>query len=431
MNKTPGWLAAALLVAVSTTHAADLSQVYQLAADQDRGIRAARADLEAVREAVPQSAALLRPQAQLKAGTGFSYADSDTGGSKDYANYNVRLEVAQSLYNRGNRLLQDQTANRVAQAEAGLVAAEQGLVLTTARAYFDVLGAQDNLEFVRAERAAIARQLDQTRERFEVGLIAITDVHEAQARYDLSLAQEIVAANQLDNAREALAEITGAAVEPLARLGEALPLSPPEPADVAPWVSDALRDNPAVTAAQLGVEVAREEVDIRAAGSGPTVDLVGGLSHSDTSGGGSGSAQGASISLQLTMPLTTGGRIESATRAATHELTAARERLEQQQRAVTRQTREAFRNVNAAVSQVHALQQALVSTQSALEATEAGFEVGTRTVVDVLNAQRELFRAQRDLAAARYGYLLSTLSLRLAAGSLTGETIASINALLR
>jgi len=431
MNKFHGWLAVSLLAIATAPQAADLQQVYQMAIEQDRGIRVARAELDATREMLPQTAALLRPQASLSGGVGYTLSDSDLRGSGNFGDYSAALNVSQSLYNRGNQLLQGQTANRVAQAEAGLAAAEQQLVLTTASAYFDVLAAIDNLEFARAEKTAISRQLDQTRERFEVGLIAITDVHEAQARFDLTMAQEIVATNRLDNAREVLVEITGRAFPQLAMLNESLPLNPPSPSAIESWVEAALRDNPGVIAARIGVEVARGEIAIRATADGPVLGINGSVSHSNTTNQGSGWSNGARVGLSFQMPLSTGGLNQAKVREANFNLTAAEEGLEQQRRSVTRKTREAFRNVHAAISQVQALQQALVSTLSALEATEAGFEVGTRTVVDVLNAQRELFRAQRDLAGARYGFLVSTLGLRLAAGSLNGEQIGSINGLLR
>ncbi|HEY5719769.1 MAG TPA: TolC family outer membrane protein, partial [Gammaproteobacteria bacterium] len=268
--------------------------------------------------------------------------------------------------------------------------------------------------------------------RFEVGLIAITDVHEAQARYDNVLFEEIRAQNDVDNAREALRVITAAYHGELADLAAELPLKRPEPGNIDDWVAAAQRDNLSLVAARHGVEVAREEIGIQRAAQLPTVDAIAAYAHSDDNADrlGRGRLDSGRVGLELNLPLYTGGAIDSRARQAEARFLQASELLEQARRSVERQTRDAYRNVNAAISGVEALRQAVVSNQSALDATQAGFEVGTRTIVDVLDAQRDLFRAQRDYDLARYAYVLSTLTLQQAVGSLGGDDVEQVNRLL-
>jgi outer membrane protein len=287
----------------------------------------------------------------------------------------------------------------------------------------------DNLRFAQAEREAIEQQLRQTRQRFEVGLTAITDVHEAQARYDLAVSEEIQAKNLLDTALEQLRELTGRTFEEFAKL-DGVPLAVPEPTDIDAWVNTALKQNLELLAADAQVEVARQESRRQRFQRYPTLDLEATYGHSenpvfrqDT--------EDKIISLQLNFPFYQGGLISSRTREAEQLYNQALALLEQQRRATTRQTRDAYLNVTSGIAQVRATRQALESTRTALEATQAGFEVGTRTAVDVLNSQREVYRAERDFARARYDYLLSTLQLKQAAGMLSEEDLQKVNALLQ
>ena len=402
-----------------------LTDLYDLAKQSDPQLRGAVAALEATREGSKQSRAVLYPDIRLTA----NIAENDEDSSPSYSSDGWTLSLTQPIYRRDRRIAVNQSDIATRQAELDFSAAEQSLIVRLSERYFDVLAAIDNLEFAQAEKKAIGRQLDQTKQRFEVGLIAITDVHEAQARFDLAVAQEIVAQNGLANARITLREVTGSFSGELEPLSETVPLIPPQPADVERWGSTAVEQNPTVTAARFGADASREEIRRLRSGHYPTLDLVASQSNSDIDGGSMGPRETdtTTLSLQLIVPIYQGGLVSSQTRQAEHRYNQALEGLEQQRRAVDRQTRNAYLGVVASISQVKALQQALVSSRSALQATEAGFEVGTRTIVDVLNAQRELFRARRDLARARYDYVLNSLRLKQAAGTLVESDLIQVN----
>jgi outer membrane protein len=354
--------------------------------------------------------------------------DSPTGArDDDFGSGSAAVQVTQPLFRKDRSIAVEQADDQVAQADADLATAEQDLIVRVTDAYFEVLSAQDTLTFTEADVKAIERQLDQAKQRFEVGLIAITDVNEAQARYDQARADAIVAQNNVDNALEALVEITGQPTGPLARLISNLPLDPPNPKDLDSWTNTALENNPGVVSAQFDADIAKKEIERQDAADLPTLDLVGSYGVSRTDARSGSDINDAVIGLQLAWPLYTGGGVAAATRQARFEYEAAQQVLEQRKRAVTTQVRNAYRGVLAQISRVRALEAAVVSAESALEATEAGFEVGTRTLVDVLDNQRDLFRAQRDLAVARYEYILNFLSLLQAAGTLGEDNIAKAN----
>ena len=418
--------------------AEDLLQVYALAQKNDPQLAAARASRDATFEARPLAKSQLLPSVSASADGTWqdqrifgSDSLSQLSNSGQYSSLGAGVNVVQPLYRRDRLKRLDQADSQVAKAEADYVSAEQALALRVAQAYFDVLGAQDNLGFAQSERTAIERQLDQAKQRFEVGLIAITGVHEAQARFDQSRADEIVAQNDLDDAWEALREIAGPdAVTQLAHLKPLVPLDPPAPAEIDEWSQTALQNNPAVQSAMEAAEAARKEIEVQRSGNYPTVDLVGGyqLARSDASR--SVDANTASIGIQLAMPLYTGGGVAAATRQAQYNFEAAQETLDQQRRAVDKEVRNAYRGVTASIEGVKALEASMVSAQSALDATMAGFDVGTRTMVDVLNAQRDLYGAKRNHARARYLYVLNLLTLEQAAGTLDVEDLQRVNAWL-
>jgi len=296
-----------------------------------------------------------------------------------------------------------------------------------------VLAAQDNVTFAKAERKAIARQLDQTNERFDVGLIPITDVHEAQASYDLSIADGIDADNTLLSAYEGLREVTGKYHGVLAALIANTPLPSPDPDNIERWVEVALNENLNVQATQFASENLRHAIDRAKSGHYATVDIVASQSNNVSGGGSLGGSEidSTALSLQFNVPLYQGGRIRSQTREALARLNEASQQLEQQRRSTVRQVRESYLGVLASISRINALKQAEKSSQSALQANEVGLEVGTRTTVDVLDARRILFRAKRDRARARYDYILNTLRLKQAAGALTNNDIREVNRWLR
>ena len=310
-------------------------------------------------------------------------------------------------------------------------AAEQDLIVRTAQAYFDILSAQESLEFANAETAAIGRQLEQAKQRFDVGLIAITAVHEAQAAYDQSRADLIQAENDLDNAREALYEITKSKLNRLAALDKNLVLSRPVPDNIEQWGSKALDQNLSVKAAEKATAIARSNVKVKQSGHLPSLDLVGSHSRNRYVDSLSSDTNNSSIGIQLTVPLFAGGAVNSQTRQARYDLEASQENLDKERRSVIRQVRDAYRGVLASISSVKALKASTVSTRSALEATEAGYEVGTRTIVDVLNSQRDLYRSLKNYANVRYNYIMSGLRLKQAAGTVSEQDLKQITAWLR
>lgn len=423
--------AAALIIGTGVAGAADLSAVYALAQQNDPGLRAAQAIREAALEARPLARSQLLPEIGLTGDISYSSRDVDgaIAGSydDDFGSGNAAVQLVQPLFRKDRQIQLDQADDQVAQADVDLTTAEQDLIVRVTEAYFGVLSAQDTLRFTEADVKAIARQLDQAKQRFEVGLIAITDVNEAQARFDQARADAIVAENSVDNAIESLLEITGTPTGPLAGLREGIMLDPPNPASLDEWTETALANNPSVISAQFDADIARKEVERQDAGDLPTLDLVGsyGLARSDSRVG--VDANDATIGLQLAIPLYTGGGVDAATRQARFQYNATQQVLEQRRREVKTQVRNAYRGILANISRVKALEATEISVQSALEASEAGFEVGTRTLVDVLDTQRDLFRARRDLAVSRYDYVLNFLSLLQAAGTLSDENVSTAN----
>jgi outer membrane protein len=432
-------LAAGLVGAVFALPAGaeDLLAVYHQAIQNDAQLQAAAAARDAARELKPQALSFVLPNIQGGAQTAMNTLRTDSastftpsGRARFNSNY-WQVQAVQPLFNWQLIAGLGQADALVRQAENQYSFAQQELMLRTADRYFGVLSANDNLQFAQAEKAAIGRQLDQAKQRFEVGLIAITDIHEAQARYDLTVAQEIEARNQVANAMEALREVTGTGYEALTPLAaDRLPLAPPAQADVEAWVKQGLELNPLVAAAGEAATAARKEIERQRAGHYPTLDATATYMDSSFNGSRQGSGydgEDTVYGLQMKLPLFLGGRTSSLVRQAQQQFREAQQRLEQQRRATSRGTRDAFLGVDAAISRVKALSQALVSNQSALEATELGYRVGTRTSVDVLDAERELFRAKRNLATARYDYVLNVLRLEQASGQLAEDDLARVN----
>ncbi len=418
------------LLASHTVSAVGLLEAYQQAAAGDPTLRQAGANRQASKEAKPQARALSLPTISASAEDDFNFGvgGSSTSGDSSFNGYNVNITLTQPVYNRNNQVQQRQADSVVNQADADYLSAQQDLILRVANRYFDVLARHDDLTFTLADKDAIDRQLEQAKRRFEVGLITITDVHEAQARFDLATADEIVARNNLADSQEALREVTGQYYEELSGLSERMPLNTPDPEDSESWATQAMQHNPQLQSAAFAVESARENVNLQKAGHYPTLDLVASSTHGDRSD--VGSAYNSSIGLQLSVPIYQGSAVLSQTREASFQHEASKEFLEGQQRAVVRQVRDAYRGLEAAISRVKALNQAQISNRSALEATEAGFEVGTRTIVDVLNSQRDLFRAQRDYSQSRYTYILNGLRLKQAAGQVNEADLQQIESWL-
>lgn len=408
----------ALALMASGSQAENLTEIYQLAASNAPQIRGAGAALEAARQTLPQSEANFLPSIDVG-------ADATTNSNSLLRDsQSASISLTQSVYNRANNVQRDSARNTIAQAQADFAGADQNLILDVASAYFTVLAAEDNLEFAEAEKESNARQLEQTRQRFEVGLIAITDVHESQAAYDISVAETIAAVNALNNSQEQLRELTGQYHKSLAKLDEKLPLVGPDPADPARWTEIALRQNPALISIQESTRLASQNVAAQQVTDYPTADIV--LQHSELNNG-SPAADGTSAILSLNYSLYDGKRTKANVSQARQLLQQSKEVYEQTRRATERQVRNAYRGVLSNISQAQALKQAVVSTKSALRAAEAGYEVGTRTTVDVLVARSSLFDALRNYARARYNYVLNALQLRQAAGTLSVEDLVKID----
>ena len=421
--------------------AADLHEIFKRGLTNDAAYAAARAAWQAAQEKLPQGLALLLPSAQLSGNT--QYNDRrldfratplvpDTPAQNDRFNSNsLSVSVTQPLYRAQNRIQYDQAKVQVAQADAQLSAAFQDLILRIAQAYFDILLAQDNVELAGAQKTAIGEQLAQAKRNFEVGTATITDTHEAQARYDLITAQEIAALNDLESRKRALQQIIGELAPSVTPLGPRFEPSDPSPATMEAWVDLALENSLQVQVRKAAEEFAAKEVERNRAAHHPTLDAVASYTNSATGSGiNSGPGQDTQtgvLGLQLAMPLFQGGAISSRVREAISNLERARQDLETARRTAALNTRQAFLGVTSGIAQMRALQSAVVSSQSQLDSTRLGQEVGVRTGVDVLNAQQQLFQARRDLAQARYNYILNSLRLKASSGRLAEDDVALVS----
>lgn len=405
--------------------AEDLLQVYRQSMESDPALKAAAASRQASQEAKPQARALLLPSVGVTASRGSTFGvvgvstGSDGGNTHSYA-----IGLTQPVYNRASQVQQRLAEETIKQADTDFNNAQNDLILRVAQGYFGVLAAIDNLTFATAEKNAFARQLEQANRRFEVGLATITDVYDAQARFDGAVSSEIDAINKLANARELLRQLTGQDYAQLDLLSERMPLALPNPNDPEQWVRMALDNNLTLRSAGFGVEQARENIQLQKAGHYPSLDLNANRADVDTAFTRTISSQ---VNLQLTIPLYSGGAVSSRSRQAAYNYEASRQNLENLQRDAVRTVRNAYRGQETSISQIKALDQTRVSTRSALEATQAGYEVGTRTIVDVLNAERNVYLAEREYAAARYSYIANFLVLKQAAGQLSEEDMVEIN----
>lgn len=469
------WLATLLASGLASSLASGdtLLQIYEKAVRSDPLVREAEANKLATQEGKPIARGSLLPQVNGRYNVSGTSSDGETvtslGNSAPVpriidtrdndANF-WSLELRQSVFRWDQWVKLSQSDKQSAQADVDYEAAQQDLAVRTAEAYFNVLAAEDTLTSEQAAKDAIGRQLEQAQKRFEVGLIAITDVQEAQAGYDQALAAEILAKRTLANQQEVLRTIIDESPPQLAKPGQEMPLVSPDPADENQWVDLAMRQNRSLISSQIGAEIAKDDVSIARTGHYPTVDFVATRNNTDNTGfsrspcvtspidncfDGNGDPipagtrlrsttgtdlENDSLSLQFALPIFTGGSTSARVQQAVYLHRAARERLERTARETERQTRDAYLGVMSDMSRVQALKQAFESAKTALKATEAGFEVGTRTTVDVLAARRTLFNAETNYLRSRYDYLINGLRLKQAAGTLTTEDIARIDGLL-
>ncbi|MGB0129894.1 MAG: TolC family outer membrane protein [Rhodocyclaceae bacterium] len=418
--------------------AADLLQVYRDALSYDAQYAAARAQLDAGREKLPQGRAGLLPTVVLNANTQWNDYDfkQPFPGPRKYNSNGYSVQLTQPLFHWQNWIQYDQGKLQAAQAETQFATATQDLILRVAQAYFDVLLAEDSLGVVGAQKTAISEQLEQAKRNFEVGTATIVDTHEAQARYDLVVAQEIAAANDLEVKRQALRQIIGKVPDSLLPLRDKVAIRPPEPKDLDQWVSAAEKDAFSVQVQQAALDIASREVDRNRAGHYPTLDLVASRNYvkqgaTVTSATPSATEYDSTVlGVQLAVPLYQGGLVTSRTREAAALREKALQDLESTRRASAQNARQAYLGVTSGLAQVSALEQALVSSQSALDSNKLGYEVGVRINIDVLNAQQQLYSTRRDLSKARYDTLLAQLRLKAAAGTLGEADLVAVNGLL-
>jgi outer membrane protein len=431
-------IAGLLISRPALAQAEDLLAIFERALQNDPVVKQAEAKKLSAGEIKNQSLAQLFPTVNATGGSGREWLHNKKAGvqtfrgptNQEYWNHTFNLNLTQPLFHWDYWVQLKQSDNQVAQAEATYQAELQNLIVRTTEAYFNVLSAQDNLSFTVAEKAAIAKQLEQAKARFDVGIIPITDVYEAQAAFDQTNANELEAANSLDNQKEALREIIGESEGLINPLGETLPLKKPEPNNLSKWDEIAEVNNLSIVAAFNQMEAARKDIDIQRSGHLPKLDLVGsyGVSDNNSAFGFRGDTQ--SIGVQLNVPLFEGGAVNSRTRQASYDYVAAKENLTAVKRSVKRQVNNTYRSVLTNISRIEALKTTVASATNSLEAAEAGFEVGIRTMVDVLGEQRNLYRAKRDLSRARYDYLVNTIKLKQTTSDLTQVDLEQINRLL-
>jgi outer membrane protein len=438
----------ASLMLVSTAHAVDLIGVYELAQANDAELRAAEQRLAAAGEAPIQARAALLPSIQGSVGRTLGRSRTTIAGTRldpndtDTESYSIQLR--QSIYDDANYGRLDRARAELLAADAQYAEAWQNFLLRVSERYFDVLTALDSVRFAQAEETALRRQFEQAEQRFEVGLAAVTDVHEARAVYDAAQARVILAENQVEDAREALREITGTLFDIYARLIDEVPLDGPDPAGVDAWIELALAASPRILQQRGQLEIAEADLRVARAGHLPSLALTGSwnrnvnnewVGRDPVTQQALASAElrneGWNVGLNLSVPIFQGFAVQSRRRQAGFSLSAADRVLDQTERAVIRQTENAFRAIVAGIREVQARRQALVSAESALEATNAGFEVGTRTIVDVLQSEQRFFQAERDYSRARHQFILNQLRLSQAAGQLEEEDLLRVNQLLR
>jgi outer membrane protein len=423
--------------------AADLLSVYRDAIAYDAQYAAARASLDAGREKLPQGRAGLLPSVNLSGNTTWNDIDSTLRNPQStdipfkYNSNGWTAQLSQPLFRWQNWASYKQSEFAVLQAEAGFGLAKQDLIVRVAQAYFDVLLAEESLATAQAQKVAISEQLESAKRNFEVGTATITDSQEAQARFDLTVAQEIAANNDLQVKQQALRVIVGKEPEALKNLRAGMQIGKPQPDDMNKWVDSAQNGSFAVLAAQAGLEYAIREAEKQRAGHLPTVDLVATYGRSSFSDGTSLTpsvgvdTKSTTIGIQVAIPIFAGGAVASRDREAVALREKAAADLENARRQAAQGARQAYLGVSAGLAQVKALEAALVSSQSALESNKLGYEVGVRINIDVLNAQQQVYSTRRDLAKARLDTLASVIKLKYSAGTLGEEDVQAINALLQ
>lgn len=433
-------LAAACLFSACAAGAIDLLSVYRLAREADPLFEASRHALAAGRERLPQARAVVLPSLNLTAGGDRQDGQSSFVGSgfmdRSVDSHNWHLQLSVPLLRASGWIGVGEARAQVQQAEVQFEQAEQDLMLRTCQAYFDVLNARDSVRVAEAQLKAVAEQLETARHRHKVGDATITDVHEARSRHDLARSQLVQALNDEEVKLAELERIVGPLAEPLAVLRRELALPQPEPADVGAWMDGAREHNPAVRERVAAAEAAQQAIGRERAAHLPTLDLTAGYGHSFSSGSMSSPAdvenrvKASTVGLQLTVPLYAGGGINSRVVEAVANQQRARAELDAARRQAAAQARQAYTGVTSGLSQVDALTSAVASSEDAVQANRIGYRIGTRIGIDVLNAEQQLYAAERDLAKARYDTIVQGMRLKAAAGLLAEADVAQVSALL-
>ena len=434
--------AASLATPGSLVWGADLLSIFREALVNDAVYASARSSLDAGREALPQGFAGLLPTISATANTVRNDVDVSprtpsaafVPGSRVFNTNGFSISLNQPLFRWTNWQTYEQSKLSVMQSEAQFAQAGQDLAVRVAQAYFDVLAAQDTLTVARAKKTAISEQLAQAKRNFEVGTSTIVDTNEAQSRYDLVIAEELAAGNDVEVRRPALLQIIGKSPGELSPLRTEVAIPPPQPAQIDKWVDAAETGNYAVKAQEAAAEVAKRTIEIQRAGHYPTLDLTAARNRSSQTGSATNNIgsdiTSTTIGLQLAIPIYAGGAVDSRVRQAIANREKARADLENQKRAAAQNARQFFLSVTNGLAQVRAFEAALTSSKTSLDSNKLGYEVGVRINIDVLNAQQQLFTTQRDLAKARYDTIVNSFRLKAATGSLTEEDVAAVNALL-
>jgi outer membrane protein len=441
MKKTLSTLIIAIASAMVTTNAQadDLLSVYQQALLNDTVVLKAQAQFDIVKEDIVQARSALLPQlsgyANYTDGERESY-DTDTSNTltTEFNSLGYGANLNMQLYHHDTWLRLGIAEKTAHQSDLSYQVAKQDLIVRVTQAYFALLSTKDDLTFAKAEKAAIARQLEQTKQRFSVGLTAITDVHEAQAQYDNAVTEEIRAENAIFSAEEELRVITNMYPKNLNVLNtERFSTSAPTPNSADEWQKAAEAKNLDLIASKVGIEIAKQSINSAKAGHYPTLDFNASYNNSDDETEtnsvniNSPTLNDYSVGVTLNVPIYSGGAIESSVRKAQSNFVLASQNLMQTHRSVVRTTRNAYNTVVANISAIKAFEQSVLSATKALEATEAGFEVGTRTIVDVLDSTRNLYNAKRNLSSNRYAYIQNVLLLKRAGGTITDADITAIN----
>lgn len=466
-------IAGSLLFLSNYSFADNLLKIYQLAKENDPVFLASEVTNEAADETVNQSLATLLPDINLSSAYNYNTSESispfvvteagpqqgqviDTQSSSDSTSYGgISLNLSQQIYNHASWVNLAQSKKQVLKSHLSHEAVKQQLMIRVVQAYFDVLAARDNLQFSKSQVEALEKKLLQSKQRFDVGLIAMTDVHEAQASYDSAFATQITAQNTLDNAFEALQQITGMYHYDILGLSEDINYKKPQPDVIEDWVKAAETDNIDIKASKVDLNIAKSAISVAQAGHYPTVNLSASYNYSakvetdttrpligsdgvptnssitNTTISDAGDNESKSIGISVNVPIYSGGAVNSRVRQSQSEYLRAAHNLEAERRKAVSNARSSYLGVIASISSVKAFKQAVISAQSALEATQAGFDVGTRTIVDVLQQTQSLFNAKQQYSKSRYDYIINTLKLKQAVGALSEEDLLKVNQMLR